>query len=346
MINKTLLEERLDQIISPVIHSRTPGMALIISRGEEILIRKTYGMADLQKNIPVTLDHQFAIASNTKQFTCMAIMMLKEQGLLDYDEPIAKFFPDFPDYRHQITIRHLMNHQSGIPDYTEAPDWLTEHRETLPADMLEFIKSLGDLNFAPGERFSYCNSGYVMLGSIVSQLTGMPFGTFLEQNILAPAGMAHACAPDSASRRAPHLAEGYNLEEDGSYVKQPYDMALVGYADGNIQATADDMLAWHHYLYGGAQKLVKPETLAEALAEQCETDMEDCAYGFGLIKSENKGCREIWHGGGTMGFSSRCSRYIDEDLSIIMLTNVLGLPKYELYHKIAAEVFAVLDEEE
>ncbi len=347
MIDKTALEKRLDQVIAPVMNDHTPGMMLLIACGDEILLRKPYGMADLEKKIPVKPDDQFAIASNTKQFTCMAIMMLKEQGLLEYDEPIARFFPDFPDYRHHVTIRHLMNHQSGIPDYTEAPNWCTwkGYEKAVTADMLEFIKSVGDVTFTPGERFSYCNAGYVMLGSIVEQLSGMPFGAFLEKNILAPAGMTGACAPDSTLQRGERLVEGYNLEEDGSYVKQPYDMALVGYADGNIQATADDMLAWHNYLYDPRkQRLVKPETLAEAFSQQHKTDADDLRYGFGLIKSEYYGHQEIWHGGGTMGFASRCSRYIDKNLSIIMLSNVLGLPKYELFYQIADEVLQVKKE--
>lgn len=342
MIDKTALEERLDRVIMPVMNKHTPGMMLLIACGAEILLRKPYGMANLEKRVPVKPDDQFAIASNTKQFTCMAIMMLKEQGLLDYDEPIARFFPDFPDYRNRVTIRQLMNHQSGIPDYTETPGWLTwkGYEKGVTADMLGFIKTLGNTAFAPGQRFSYCNSGYVMLGSIVEQLSGMSFGAFLEKNILAPVGMTHACAPDSTLQRGENLVEGYNLEEDGSYTRQPYDMALVGYADGNIQATADDMLAWHNYLYNpDRQRLVKPETLAEAFSQQYETDMDNSLYGFGLIKSDFHGRREIWHGGGTMGFASRCSRYIDEHLSIIMLSNVLGLPKYELFYQIAEEVF-------
>lgn len=341
-----ILEQRLRHAISPMINENTPGMALLIARGGETLFRGACGMADLENRIPVRPEHQFAIASNTKQFTCMAVMMLKEQGLLDYDQPVADFFPDFPDYRFRVTIRQLMNHQGGIPDYTESRDWLSRAKgaNADTSEILEFIKTLGDLNFEPGARFSYSNSGYVMLGRIVELLSGVSFGRFLEDRIFAPVGMTHACAPDTAAQRGASLTEGYQLTEDGGYQKQPYDMTLVGYADGNIQATVDDMLAWHRYLYMSQdESLVRRETLKEAFDESHETDMAGLAYGFGLIRSRERGRREIWHSGGTMGFTSRCSRYPDDALSIIMLTNIQGLPKHQLYNRIADQVFALLD---
>lgn len=350
MIQKEILEQHLDKVIGKVINDHTPGMALLISQNDDVLIRKAYGMADLEKKIPVTMETQFAIASNTKQFTCMAVMVLKEQGLLDYDETIDRFFPDFPDYCKNITIRHLMNHQSGLPDYTESEEWLNHgaSADFLADEMESHIKSMGDLHFTPGTKFAYCNSGYILLGRIVEQLSGMKFGAFLQKNILAPAAMVHACAPDDASplHRAVHLAEGYTLQEDGSFLKEPYDMALVGYADGNIQAAADDMLAWHRFLYNGdAETLISKESLREAFTTQIPTEDPALKYGFGFIKSCENGRREIWHGGGTLGFTSRCSRYIDDQISIIMLTNLMGLPKHALYNDIAAEVFALLKED-
>ena len=250
MIEKKELENRIDQIVSPVMNTQTPGMVLLAARGKDILLHKAYGMADLQRGIPITTKSQFAIASNTKQFTCFALMMLKDRGLLHYDDAIADFFPDFPAYRHRVTIRHLMNHCSGIPEYIESPSWLAWEKAACAdtAELLDFISALDDLKFEPGSRFSYCNSGYVMLGNIIEQLTYMPFGKFLEKEIFLPAGMHCACAPDSAAERGDALTEGYEINH-GKSIRQPYDMALIGYADGNIQATACDMLAWHRFLY-------------------------------------------------------------------------------------------------
>ncbi len=344
MIEKKELENRIDQIVSPVMNTQTPGMVLLAARGKDILLHKAYGMADLQRGIPITTKSQFAIASNTKQFTCFALMMLKDRGLLHYDDAIADFFPDFPAYRHRVTIRHLMNHCSGIPEYIESPSWLAWEKAACAdtAELLDFISALDDLEFEPGSRFSYCNSGYVMLGNIIEQLTYMPFGKFLEKEIFLPAGMHCACAPDSAAERGDALTEGYEINH-GKSIRQPYDMALIGYADGNIQATACDMLAWHRFLYEKKGfPLVSPKTLAEAFSTQEKTDTEDRTYGFGLIKSGSGARREIWHGGGTMGFTSRCSRYIEENLSIIMLSNMHGLPQDELYSQIASEIFAAL----
>lgn len=336
------LEKRLDAVISPIMNEKGPGMALLIARGEEVLIRKAYGLADLEKKRPIKPEDNFVIASNSKQFTCAAIMMLKEEGLLDYDEAIERFFPDFPPYRSYVTIRQMMTHCSGIKEYFEDGRW-ENNPDISTADtkkMLEIIKSFGDLDFEPGTQYSYSNSAYVMLGNIVEQLSGMTFGEFLKKRIFEPVGMKQTCAPDFMNERPAELIEGYTLQEDGSFQKQVYNMALVGYADGNIQSNVDDMLRWHQYLYmSDSEKLMKRSTLAEAFVDNRLKDGSATGYGFGFFLGDFKGHREVWHTGGTMGFISRCSRFVDDDVTVVMLTNYEGLPKNELYEKLAAELF-------
>lgn len=343
MSSRESLEKRLDRVISPIMHEGTPGMALLIARGNEVVHRKAYGMADLEKETAIRCDDNFVIASNTKQFTCMAIMMLKEQGLLTYDEPIARFFPDFPEYRKYVTIRQLMNHQSGISEYFEEEKWKRwKGAERANTDkMLGIIKTFGHLDFDPGTQYAYSNSAYVMLGNIVEQLSGMSFGSFLEKKILQPVGMTRSLVPDYMDHRSQTLIEGYTLQEDGSFAKQDYDMILVGYADGNMQSNVDDLWKWHQFVYKtDSELLMKRETMKDAFCENFLKDGTATGYGFGLFLGSYEGHREVWHTGGTKGFISRCSRYIDDDLSIIMLTNYEGLPKNQLYEEIAAEVFA------
>ncbi|MCI5687134.1 MAG: beta-lactamase family protein [Emergencia sp.] len=344
MNRRDSLEQRLDAVISPVMNDHTPGMALLIAEGDEIIFRKAYGMADLEKGRRITPEDNFVIASNTKQFTCFAVLMLKEQGLLSLDETVDRFFPDFPPFCKKITVRQLMCHQSGIKEYFDDSTWQqwSQAAKADTKDMLEIIKTFDVLDFEPGSRYSYSNSAYVMLGAIVEQLSGMPFGKFLEEKILKPVGMLQSFAPDTMDQRPASLIEGYELQPDGSFEKQPYDMKLVGYADGNIQSNVDDMLKWHKHLYESTEAcFLAREAMAEAFQENYLADGSKSGYGLGFfLDGETPGHKEIWHTGGTMGFISRCSRYVDDRISVIMLTNYAGLPKNQLYEKIVAEIFA------
>lgn len=343
-MNLTTLEERIDKVVSEDMSGNTPGMSLLLTKGRDVLIRKPYGLANLETGEKITCEDQFVIASNTKQFTCAAIMMLKERGLLDYDEPIERFFPDFPDYRKYVTIRDMMTHVSGIQEYFEENKWLNIPNSAT-ADtkrMLEIIKGFGDLTFKPRTQYSYCNSSYVMLGNIVEQLSGMSFGEFLKKNIFQPLGMEHTIAPDYMDVKGENLTEGYVKDADGNFVKQDYNMALVGYADGNIQSTVDDLFIWHQYLYMSDSELIlKRESLAEAFKNNYLLDGTATGYGFGFFLGDYKGHKEIWHTGGTTGFISRASRFVDDDMSLIMLTNYEGLPKNVMYEKIAAQIFEI-----
>ncbi|WP_130864240.1 serine hydrolase domain-containing protein [Bacilliculturomica massiliensis] len=347
-MNIKTLEERLDAVISPVMNENTPGMALLIAKGDQVLIRKAYGLADMEAKRLIRPDDNFVIASNSKQFTCIAILMLEQEGLLDLDEPIARFFPDFPEYRNYVTIRQMMSHRSGIKEYFEEGRWESNPRISVAEtpEMLEIIKSFGDLDFEPETQYSYSNSAYVMLGNIVEQLSGMSFGQFLQKRIFEPVGMDHTCAPDDSRQKPSALIEGYTLQEDGSFQKRVYDMALVGYADGNIQSNVDDMYKWHKYLYmSDSEALLPRERLAEAFRENKLKDGSGTGYGFGFFVENAEGHypedhREIWHTGGTNGFISRCSRYVDDGLTVVMLTNYEGLPKNELYKKLADVIFA------
>lgn len=343
MICRQGLEERLDRVISPVMNNETPGMALLVAEGDDIVLRKAYGLADLETGRKITPEDNFVIASNTKQFTCMAILMLREQGLLELDESIERFFPDFPPYKSYVTVRQLMCHQSGIKEYFEDDRWKQwdTAATATTADMVEIIKNFGSLDFEPDTQYSYCNSSYVMLGSIVEQLSGMPFGKFVEEKIMHPVGMTRSFAPDYMDEKPDSLIEGYILQEDGTFQKAVYDMALVGYADGNIQSNVDDLLTWHKYLYQSRDELfLSRQSMSECFRENHLKDGSPTGYGFGFFLGQYDGHREIWHTGGTMGFISRCSRYTDDNLSVIMLTNYEGLPKNQLYEKIIAEVFA------
>lgn len=327
----TALERAADQAAAGCFGANTPGCALLVAKDGEVLLRKGYGMADLERGIPVKPEDHFVIASNTKQFTCLAILMLRDRGLLELDEPIERFFPDFPDYRKRVTVRMLMSHTSGIREYFE-DDCFRENEAALrtadTAAMVALAKGWDKLNFEPDTQWSYCNTAYVMLGEIVRQLSGKPFGRFLEEEIFAPLGMTGSVAPDYMDRTDPKQAVGYK-EEGGAFLPQPYDMLLVGYADGNISSNVDDLYQWHRFLYESEDEtLVKRSTIQEMFRSHVLKDGTPTHYGLGLflgsVAGKSKpypGHREVWHTGGTMGFISRISRFPDDGVSAMMLTN-------------------------
>lgn len=335
-------EKEIEKIAADYFSSRTPGMALLIGEGGRIVYKNGFGMADVEKGIPIDPDTAFIIASITKQFTAMAVMMLKERGLLSYDDIIARFFPDFPDYKDRVTIRHLMTHTSGIKEYFdddfiklahEMGDSLTQE------DIFERIKNFGGLEFEPNTRFSYCNSSYVMLGAIVEKVSQKSFAEFLKENIFDPLGMNRTVVGTSSKQKILKMASGYTLDGKGGYKKTPLDMAAIGWADGNIISTVEDLFKWHNALY--TEKLVKKETLREAFTSHMLKDGTPTNYGFGWFLGSRRGIREIWHTGGTVGYVSRFSRFVDENVAVIMLTNLYDLagPKRdELFDRIVEVV--------
>lgn len=330
-----LLDKKITEAVKKYITCNTPGMALLIGEKGKIVYHKGFGLADFEKKEYITPDNTFFIASISKQFTTMAVMMLKEKGLVDYDETIERFFPDFPSYVKKVTVRHLMTHTSGIKEYfddkfcqkaAEMGDRMTQ------SAILDVIKGFGDLEFEPETRFSYCNSAYVMLGAIVEKLSGMTFAEYIEKNIFKPLGMKNSVVGVSSKQKIDKLAVGYKLTEGGAFEKTPYDMSTIGWADGNIISTVEDLFIWHNALY--TEKLVKKETLEEALTSYILKDGTPTGYGFGHFLNKRRGLREIWHTGGTIGYISRFSRFVEEDVAVIMLTNYMGVKRDEVFGEI------------
>lgn len=366
-----ICEKDIDKTAGSYVSDATPGFSMLLSKDGEVLFRKAYGMADLEQSIPIRPEDHFIIASNTKQFTCLLILMLREKGLLDLDEPIARFFPDFPEYKDTVTIRMLMCHTSGITEYFDE-EWLEKLMPVLrTADtgkMLEIIKGFGNrLYFEPDTRISYCNSAYVMLGSIIEQLTGMRFGEFLKKEIFDILEMDHSIAPDYMDRIDPEQVRGYMTDEAESLMlmadaesgtggmaekraavrfrQAPYDMFEVGYADGNISTNVDDILKWHQYLFNENDDRIVPYSVRrEMWTPHVLKTGEKTNYGFGIMTGDFdeehrtvSDRRELWHTGGTEGFISRISYFPDDKISAIMLTNWNGIARDELFGEIVKE---------
>jgi len=325
----------IEKIIRDYVTDNTPGMALLIGEKCRVIFKKGFGLVDLQDRKPITTDTSFIIASITKQFTTMAVMILKQKGLLEYEEPLSRFFPDFPSYISKITIRHLMTHTSGIKEYFDDGFIIK-----LPASngyinqqaVLDIIKNFEGLNFEPGTSFSYCNSGYVLLGAIIEMVSGQSFSEFLRGNIFEPLGMKRTVVGVSIGQKIEKMASGYSIVNKNSFVRTPFDSIAIGWADGNIISTVEDLFIWHNSL--STEKLIKKELLNEAFTPYVLNNGTSTNYGFGWFIDNKNGTKQIWHTGGTIGYVSKFYRFIEEDIAIIMLTNMMGIKRDEVFDRI------------
>jgi CubicO group peptidase (beta-lactamase class C family) len=338
----------------------TPGFAALVERAGEVVYRGAFGCADLACGRPLDPADNFIIASNTKQLCCLCIVKLAEEGKIGLDEPIGRFFPDFPEYARRVTPAQMMSHTSGLPDYYEegfangfSPE-VERLRYATTADMLEYFKTFDAPSFEPDAGWEYSNTGFVMLGDIVRQLSGVGFGAYLEREVLRPLGMDRSFAPDDYDSRDPWLVEGYGRDPKKGFVKRPYDMLMVGFADGNVSSNVDDLLTWHRWLYEGVgPDIVSEESKSLLFRDHVLRDGRLCGYGFGLNLGKTgaacdsgphiPGVAEIWHSGDATGFRSMTSRFTDDDTSVIILFNDEGLEREEILVSIARAALGLDD---
>ena len=278
-----------------------PGAVALVAQGGEILFLGAAGMADLELGVPLAPDMVFEIGSITKQFTAAAIMMLAEEGKLSVADPITKQLSDYPAYGDSITIEHLLTHTSGIVSYTGIPGYMATKvmQDVTPADLIAVFRDL-PVEFAPGARWVYNNSGYILLGAIIAAASGMPYAEFVQQRIFEPLGMQQAYY-GSSSRIIPRRASGYDGGEDG-VVNQRYLSFTQPYAAGSLMMTVEDWHRWSRALFGG--DVVSAESLERMTTPFVLTNGDTTQYGYGLGVGDVRGHRTIRHGGGIFGFAT------------------------------------------
>ena len=288
--------------------------AVLVAKDGKVVLDRGYGSANLEWQIPNDGDTRFRLGSLTKQFTATAILLLQERGKLTLDDPVKKWIADAPPAWDKITIRHLLTHTSGIPNFTSFDDY--QKQKTLPTTLAAVIARFRDkpLDFQPGEKWNYSNSGYLVLTAIVEKASGQPYAAFLAENIFKPLGMADT-GYDSHAAVIPHRASGYAPGAKGPINADYIDMSIPQGA-GALYSTTHDLLKWETGLYGG--KLLKPESLT-ALTTPFKND-----YGFGLGISRKDGSTLISHGGGIEGFNTWLGYDPDRHLAVVVLGNLNG----------------------
>lgn len=310
---------RIDAIVEE--RMRTPGavgISVAVAREAQLFYEEAHGFADLEFAVNADQATMFRIGSVTKQFTAAAIVKLAERGKLAIDDPLTKFLPDYPTHGHEITLRHLLTHTSGVPSYTGlGPVWeRTKALELLDDELVALWKDRA-LDFAPGERWSYSNSGYYLLGMVIAKVSGTSYADFLSQTFFDPLALTRT-RYDSNAKLLLNRAQGYAYR-DGEFLNDELlGMSQPG-AAGALLSTAGDLVRWQQALVAG--RVVKPEsyeemTLPYMLASGRETD-----YGFGLQLDQQAGSRCIWHGGGINGFNSVLLYFPDEKLHVAVISN-------------------------
>ncbi len=302
-----------------------PGASISIIRNDKVIKSKGYGFADLQSKSFVTPKTVYEIGSMTKQFTAVAVMMLVEEGKINLDDKIAKYFPDPPESWNKIKIRHLLTHASGIQNHVAVPDYMDIFRTSITGKTFpssdELLKEFYKLpfEFAPEESWAYDNTGYHLLGTIIEKAGGKNYWQFLDERIFKPLKMNSTRNTDTQSIIS-QRASGYAWTENG-WENRPILSPFIGFSAGSLLSTVEDLGKWDAALYG--EKLLKKSSL-EIMWTPARTNAGQISafdYGFGWFIEKYRGHRNIMHSGGTPGFSSVMHRFDSDKLSIIILTN-------------------------
>lgn len=306
------------KIVASAYAEDEPGGAALVAKGGNILFLGAVGMADLELGVPLAPDMVFEIGSITKQFTAASIMMLAEQGKLSISDPMTRHLPDYPSYGDSITIEHLLTHTSGIVSYTGIPGYMaTEVKKDLSvAQLIDVFDDL-PVEFAPGERYAYNNSGYILLGAIIEAVSGMPYEDFVRRNIFEPLGMERAyygCSPCII----PGRASGYEGGDEG-FANQRYLSFSQPYAAGSLMMTVEDLYRWSRALFGG-------QVVSQASFEQMTTPFvlnngDSTGYGYGLAVADVRGHKAIQHGGGIFGFVTSAYYLPEDDVFVAVFSN-------------------------
>lgn len=319
---------------------RTPGVSVMIVKHGKTVLAKGYGYADLENDVPATPATVYRIGSITKQFTAAGIMRLMEQGKLSLDDTLQKFLPNFPAQGNHVTIRHLLNHTSGIKSYTSLPRWQKVMRIDLVPDSLVALFENEPFDFKPGDRWLYDNSGYFLLGMIIEKVSGKPYAQYVQDEFFTPLGLEGTVYCDEAPL-IKHRARGYVPKPNGQFENAAPLSMTQPYAAGSLCSTVADLATWTAALSSG--KVVSAASYKQMTTPLTLNDGKPLNYGFGLGVGKLRGHRQISHNGGINGFVSELHHYVDDSVITVVLTNVESATAPQLEKVIAARALGIPD---
>ena len=323
---------KIDALFTDFNRADVPGAVLMVIQNGKILKEQGYGLCDLGKKTPCAADTNFRLASLTKEFTAMAILMLAQDKKLSLDDPITKFFPEFPEYGRSITVSELLTHRSGLIDYED----VIPSGTIIPVsdqNVLSLLRKEEKTYFTPGSQFRYSNGGYALLSLIVEVVSGNTFASFLKQNIFAPLQMNGTIAYQAGLSKVSNRAYGY-ARENNRFVFSDQSLTSSVLGDGGIYSSVRDLFKWDQALY--TDKLISKELLQRAFSAHSPTsDMDGSGYGFGWYVGKYHGDDLIWHYGSTCGFTNRIERIPQRKFTVIILTNRRDAEISDIGRKIA-----------
>jgi CubicO group peptidase (beta-lactamase class C family) len=323
-------KQQVDALFRPLVTNSSPGFAVLVLKNGRVALREGYGLADLQVKTPVTSSTNFRLASVTKQFTATAIMLLVHDGKLSYDDKLERFFPEFPAYGRSITIRQLLTHTSGLPDYEDIyeqkfPGVAAAAIPQITDDqVLKLLEQQTNGMFAPGTQWHYSNSGYAVLSRIIETVSGMPYPEFLKRRIFDPVGMRNTVAFVKGRNQVPQRAFGFR-QQQGQWIDSDQSPTSAVLGDGGIYSSLDDLQKWdaalaHHTLLSAADVSVALTAVAVPGGVRRD-DGTPVQYGFGWFLDPYHGRARVYHDGETSGFRTTIQRFVPERLTIIILSN-------------------------
>lgn len=312
-------EKAIDEIFAKW-SSSTPGCAVGVAVGGQPVLLKAYGMADLEHDVRNTTDTIFESGSVAKQFTAMAIMLLARDGRLSLDDPVRKHIPELPDYKVPLTIRHMLTHTSGLRDWGSVAGIAGAPRTTREythGHVLDIVSRQKSLNFTPGDRYSYSNTGYNLSAIIVARVSGMSFAEFSRQRIFAPLGMTQTSWRDDHTRIVKGRAMAYTDTNGRFTTEMPFENV---HGNGGLLTTIGDLLKWN-------ENFVKPVVGDTALVTAMQTtgsfnDGQPQDYALGLMVGDLRGVKNVSHSGSTAGYRAHLNRFPDSRTSVAVLCNV------------------------
>ena len=345
---------RIDAIFSPLAEANSPGVAVLVRKDGRVVFERGYGYRDLRSMAKVDGATNFRLASCSKQFTAMSIMLLVHDGKLHYDDKLTDVFPKFPAYGRTITVRNLLNHVSGLPDYEDLMDKLypgrwTAKNQIQDREVLALLEAEKRTKFPPGTKWAYSNSGYVVLGLIAAKVSGKSFPEFLHDRIFVPLKMDHTLAHVKGKDEIFNRAYGHTKEGSGwRQTDQSSTSATLG--DGGVYSSLADLAKWDEAL--ARHTLLSEKDMLPALTPvklaggarpvwPANSDRPEgtlVSYGFGWFVDPYHGHGRMWHYGDTMGFHTYIERFVPGKLSIIVLCNRTDLDPEDLARQVALAI--------
>ena len=321
-----------DSMLNKLFKPGGPGGTALVSRKGKVIYKKAFGMADLELNVPMHPDMIFRIGSITKQFTAVAILQFAEKGKLSLQDDIKKFIPDYPTQGHTITIEHLLTHTSGIKSYTGMPDFQSMMRKDMkPAEIIDMFKN-EKMEFAPGTKWNYNNSAYILLGYIIEKVSGKSYEDYVKENLFIPAGMTNS-GYGNERRIIKNRAKGYQKNKD-VYENADYLSMTLPYAAGSLISTVEDLWKWNQAV--NSYKIVSKASLDKAFTNYRLSNNKPANYGYGWSLARVQGSPTVEHSGGINGFQTDAMYLPKEDIFVVIFSNCNCNPPGDLAQRIAA----------